>query len=256
MRRHQIQLRFCRGESQNARATVIDRGFIVMLTLHHSQTRHSNLVDNIKHQVVQWFYIMLTCSEERRTSRRRRQSSKSCCCDTAAATHEQVFVGHFPTSSSFPANLVSSKLLNAALNVSFPFPEQSTEDQFKWYFYGKLWELWSPLLLPLKSVWLLIDGIIFPAMSRAAGNQGRPLMWWINRRQFHAPRHQPHFFRSFISSLCTYSNHRPWLNVYAHMHQTATHKERYNSEEQSSHSLQKGQKSFQPSGKNGHWRRS
>lgn len=213
MRRHRIQLRFCSGESQNAGATVIDRGFIVMLTLHHSQTRHSNLADDIKHQVVQWFYIMLTCSEERRTSRPPRQSSKSCCCDAAAATHEQVFVGHVPTSSSFPANLVSSKLLNADLNVSFwaaPFPEQSgrsccsknqeisdfrkgerrskphvpdggeepqslrqylaTEDQFKWYFYDKLWELWSPLLLLLKSVWLLIDGIIFPAMSRAAAN--------------------------------------------------------------------------------------
>lgn len=213
MRRHRIQLCFCSGESQNAGATVIDRGFIVMLTLHHSQTRHSNLADDIKHQVVQWFYIMLTCSEERRTSRPPRQSSKSCCCDAAAATHEQVFVGHVPTSSSFPANLVSSKLLNADLNVSFwaaPFPEQSgrsccsknqeisdfrkgerrskphvpdggeepqslrlylaTEDQFKWYFYDKLWELWSPLLLLLKSVWLLIDGIIFPAMSRAAAN--------------------------------------------------------------------------------------
>lgn len=61
---HWIQLCFCSWESQNAGAIVIDRRFMVMLTLHHSQTRHSNLTDDIKHQVVQWFYIMLTCRDE------------------------------------------------------------------------------------------------------------------------------------------------------------------------------------------------
>lgn len=87
-------------------------------------------------------------------------------------------------------------------------PPPGKTNHFKWYFC-KMYEFWSPLLLQLRSARLVIDGIIFPAMSIAAMNQDRPLTGRINGRQFHAPPRRQHqrlsqrFVRSLISSLLT-----------------------------------------------------